>query len=82
MRNSFIRNLYLDNQTGEAQSTQIRFHIVFIETANFSLRFHHASTRKRSKTMIVFTENDNFWKQSPMWKDLKTIYYYNDIVVM
>ena len=29
-------------------STQIRFHVVFIETTNFSLRFHLASTRKRS----------------------------------
>ena len=38
------------------------FHIniFFIETANYSLRFHLASTPKRSKTMIVFTENDNF----------------------
>ena len=41
-------------------SMRIRFHIVFIETANFPLRFHLASTRKLSKTMIVLTENDNF----------------------
>ena len=45
-------------------------HIVFIETASFSLRFHLGSARKRSKTMIVFTENDNFWKRSPKWKDI------------
>ena len=41
-------------------STRIRFHIVFIETANFSLHFHFASIRNRSKTMVVFTENDKF----------------------
>ena len=57
----------------EAQSTRIRFHIVFIETTNFSLHFHLASKWKQSKLMIVFTENDNFWKWSPKWKDLKTI---------
>ena len=44
----------------------------FNETANFSLRFHPASTPTGSKMMIVFTENDNFWKRSPKWKDLKT----------
>ena len=44
----------------EAPSTRIRLHIVFIKTRNFSLRFHLASTRKRSKAMIVFIENDNF----------------------
>ena len=59
----------------KAPSTRIRFHIVFIETANFSLRFHRASTRKRSKTMTVFTENANFWERSPKWKDLKTQWY-------
>ena len=58
----------------QAPSTRIRFHIVFIETTNFSLRFHLASTRTRSETMIVYTENDNFLKRSPKWKDLKTIY--------
>ena len=30
---------------------RIRFHIVVIETANFSLRFHFASTRKRLETI-------------------------------
>ena len=35
----------------------IRFHIVFIENASFSFRLHFAFTSKRSKTMIVFTEN-------------------------
>ena len=64
-------SLYL-HLTSKVPSTQIRFHVVFIEKANFSLRFHLASTRKRSKTMIVFTENDNFWKRSPKRKDLKT----------
>ena len=56
-------------------SIRIRFHIIFIETANFSLRCHLASIRKRSETMIVFIENDNFWRLSPKWKDLKTQWY-------
>ena len=41
----------------------------------FLLRFHLASTRKRQKTMIVFTEDDKFRKRSPKWKDLKTQWY-------
>ena len=50
------------------------YRIVFIETTNLSLRFHLASTRKRSKTIIVFTElNANFWKRFPTWKDLETM---------
>ena len=36
------------------------FAIHFIETAKFSLHFQLASIPKRSKTMIVFAENDNF----------------------
>ena len=44
----------------KALFTRLRFHIVFIETANFSLCFHLASMRKRQKTMIVFIENNNF----------------------
>ena len=57
----------------KAPSTRIRFHSVFIETTNFSLNFHLASTQERSKTMIVFAENNNFGKRSSKWKNLKTI---------
>ena len=48
----------------------IRFHIVFIENDNFSLRLHLAFTSKRSKTTIVFTEN------------VKVERFENDIVIM
>ena len=40
----------------EAMSVRIRFHVVFIENASFSLHVHLASIRKRSKTIIVFTK--------------------------
>ena len=54
-----LRELSCEGEN-KAPSTRIRFRTVFIETANFSMRFHIASATKPSKTMIVYTENENF----------------------
>ena len=49
-----IENNQIEKPSTKALSTRIRFYIVFIEAANFSLRFHLASIAKRIEN------DDNF----------------------